>query len=241
MNKSALLVVALPLSLAACEAPADQQLESFELDINSSDEVDEGQPWFEMSTGGTATVTGSERDLTVTIVGADEETELAVHTPAMSDLSVVDGVDVTVEIVGNSLVIGDEDGLAYAADDGSIRWRLEDDLGAGFVDYGATISETVDGSDIYTYTTAVFQGDDGEVEIHPGDSATVVIDGTTWDVTVIAAYQIRPVDPLMGMAMCGGTPDILSYEMVRVEEPKEPRTIIRPSELPMARRSGLCG
>jgi hypothetical protein len=241
MNKSALLVIALPLALAACEAPADQQLESFGLQITSSDEADEGQPWFEMSAGGTATVTGAERDLTVTVTGADEETELAVHTPGMSDLSVVDGADVTVEIIGGSLVIGDEAGLVYVADDGGGRWRLEEDLGAGFVDYGATISEKLDGSDIYTYTTAVFQGDDGEVEIHPGDSDTVVIDGTTWDVTVIAAYQIRPADPLMGMAACGGTPDILSYEMVRVEQPRDPRTIIRPSDLPMAQRSGLCG
>ena len=241
MNKSALLVIALPLALAACDEPADLQLESFGLEITSSDEPDAGEPWFEMSTGGYATVTGAERDLTLTVVSADEETELAVHTPAMSDLSVVHGAQVTVEVIGNSLVIGDEDGLLYAADGGGSRWRLEDDLGEGFVDYGSTLREELDSGDIYTYTTAVFQGDDGPVEIQPGDSDTVVIDGTSWDVTVIAAYQIRPADPLMAVAACGGTPDILSYEMIRVEQPREPRTLVRPEGLPMAALSGLCG
>lgn len=238
MNKSLLLVAALPLLLAACETPADQQLESFGLQITSDDpEVNEF--WYEGSVAGQATVTGAERDLTVTIDGADDEVRLDVHSPALTDLTVFDGTDVTVDLSMGSVVIRDDEGIAYAADAGGHRWQLEEELGQGFVDWGSAIRTELDGSEMYTYTTAVFQGDDGPVVVHPGDSDTVRIDGIDWDVTVIAAYKVEETVPFM--ALCGGTPDVLSYEMLRVEQVREPRTIARPEGLPMATGVGGCG
>lgn len=239
MNKSLLLVAALPMLLAACDEPAAQQLEGFSLEI-TADDPEAGEFWYETSVEGTATVTGAERDHTVLIEAADETVELAVHTPAMTDLSVFDGSDVTVDVAGRSMAIRDEQGIAYAADAGGYVWQLEQDLGGGFAEHGSVVRTEMDGTLAYKYRTAVFFGDDGEVEIHPGDSDTVTFDGVTYDVTVIASYTVEETMPFAAVAACGGVPDLLSYEMLRVEQPREPRTVARPEGLEMASGMG-CG
>jgi len=239
LNKSLLLVAALPMLLMACDQSADQQLEGFSLEI-TADDPEAGEFWYETSVEGTATVTGADRDHTVTVEGADSTVELVVHSPAVTDLTVFDGRDVTVDVSGRNMAVRDDDGIAYAADAGGYRWQLEQEFGEGFADWGSVVRTEMDGTELYKYRTAVFAGDDGPVEIHPGDSDSVTIDGIDYDVTVIASYTIEETMPFAAIAACGGPSDLLSYEMERVEQPREPRTVARPEGLEMARGMG-CG
>lgn len=238
MHKSLLSLAALSLLLAACDDPAEQQLESFGLAVTTDDE-EAGMPWYEATAQGQATVSGSGRDQTLTVQGADESLEVAVHTPGSSDLRIFDGGEVQVDVSGSSLVVSDDDGVVYVGDDGNRRWDLEDEFGVGFVDFGSTIRAVADGAQVTTYKNVRFQTDEGEVELAPGEIDTVTLGGVDYRVTVIAAYEVEELLPFV--AMCGGTPDTLSYEMLRVEQRAEPTIVRRPEGLPMAQTSGLCG
>jgi hypothetical protein len=236
MRHSLLLsLTALSLGLTACGEPADQQLESVQLEIDSNDGLD---PWTEVELSGQVTVDGAGRDLVLTIDGAEEQTEIGVHTPGLSDLTTLAGFDVDVTVLGDTMIVTDDDGVLYAADAGGSRWLLGDHFGQDFVDHGATIRQVLDGTELYTYTTVVFQTDEGEVEFEPGDTGSIKMDGHDYRVAVIAAYTVDETAPIA--VMCGGTPPVLSYEMLRVAESVEPNIVERPEGLEMARLAG-CG
>lgn len=243
-----LLPVALILPLAACSGSDDEpegahvaQLELLSVQLTGAT----GDEYEAISGSGALTVTGSERDFTLSIADEAGPLDVEVHSPGLSDLGALDGATVTVDLSTadfstgtRTIVISDESGPLYAADHGTGSAELAEAFGAGFVGYGETLgTESREGYD-WVYYTARFETDDGAVELEPGEVDTLSFDGVLWRVAVIAAYESSP-QPDTAVPACGGSDDLLSYEMLRVEEPAEPAVLVRPEGAKVAALS--CG
>jgi len=191
----------------------------------------------EVQIEGALSVTGTERDFTLSLETSAGSRELSIHSPGMSDLSLLNGRSVTAKLANKglheerSVVISDDKGTAYVADVGH---GVDADalFGEGFVRWGETVGTSSDDLYDWEYTPAVFKTDEGEIEVLPGDTANLKIKGATWRVAVIAAYKVTPHPdaPLP----CGGISDLLSYEMIRVETAKEPVKLTRMANAKLA-------
>ena len=196
---------------------------------------------------GSLAISGEGRDLELRLEGDGGSFEIGLHSPALSDLSAFAGLELSA-IAPESwsgdersgLVLEDADGPVYIADGGQLGRLLTDRFGEGFATYGEVLGEETEGDWILSYTTGVFQTDDGLVELLPGEPVTIRVDGDSWRLVLIAAYEtdLRPGAEEMD---CGGRPPVLSFEMVLLDtaEPKL-EAISRPAELDVARLPG-CG
>lgn len=232
------LVLAAPfaLAIAACngsttpsDTPPPEQLEALAVTGEAQYE--------EITHQGNLIITGSERDFSVEIEEHDFASKIGVHTPGKSDLSKLNGRAATVKLANaglheeRSIIITDEAGPLYVADVGH---GVDSDamFGKGFVTWGEAVATNSDDLYDWEYTPAVFKTDKGDVSVLPGDTETIEVSGASYRVAVIAAYRVTP-HPDAALP-CGGISDLLSYELLRVEEKPAPVKITRPTTAKLA-------
>jgi hypothetical protein len=162
--------------------------------------------------------------------------DLTVHSPAHTDLSALTAADVTVSVAtddfygATALAITDADGLAWLAEPLGGQLLAPSLLGADFAHLGDTsLGELEDGDYILDVRAVAFDTDDGVVEIAPGGSATLAIDGATYRATVIAAYTAT-LAPGAEETDCGGRVDMMSYELLRVAAAEARAQLTRPAD-----------
>jgi len=181
----------------------------------------------------------AERTGIVTIEGADGDYSLDVddpvgdwstafvmdlHLPGQTELAALSGQTLTVEAVEmqwdewpRSVVISDETGPLMVADAGYDSARVEEIFGEGFVSHGETVGVTTDETWQWTYTSVVFQTDEGPVSLLPGEVTTIIIDGQPWRAAASAAY-LREAQPDAMLPGCPIVQDMLAYELMRLSE-----------------------
>ena len=195
---------------------------------------------------------GPTGELSVTAGAEEGDWELMIddqpityHSPSHVDLSLLAGETVTAMETGSwgagsNFSLWQEDAMLFAISvmgDGSRefgeqRWTYGELLGHGVVPHR-------DGGEISVdFYSATIHGDDGNVTALPGEPVTVVIDGVTWRLTVVASYQLPDEGfELLPRDSCGPSP-MLVVELVRdEEEPGEP--LVRPANLRSP--TGGCG
>lgn len=191
-------------------------------------------------------VTGADRDWTF----ADEDGDgvVTVHTPSGADLGTLDGralvfaYEGAEEIPdGATVTLTDPDPVWLAYRNGSTT-VVDAWFGAGFADLGAEVAhERLPEQNVRrrTYRTAVFRTDDGPVELLPGDVDTLVLDGVSWRVGVVAAWddQAQPTNAKCG----GGDARMLSYELLRIDAPIAPVTVDRALDREIPQLPESCG
>lgn len=225
------------LTLAiACEPT--QQIDQFQPDqleapLATNDQVEESMEESEAS--GVASISGADRDWTLAL--EDESaavSTLTIHVPGGSDLSLYDGVALSISL-GNAwgddtrtVALSDEAGLAFIVQPDLGYGPAFDAFGSGLVDYGDEIA-TGTVSDDYgqyevSYRMARFQTDEGAIDALPGEPFEALLDGTTWRIVVHASFEVtESPDTMPGCG--GGTSSTLSFEMQRVEAASlEPRS-----------------
>jgi hypothetical protein len=160
---------------------------------------------------------------------------LTVHSPALTDLAAFDGTQATLTVAtddlygATALALFDDDGLAWLAeplDGGLIGAQL---LGEDFVRYGSDVGEIVEGDYTLAVKTMIFAGDESDVEMFPGESASIPVGGALYRATVIAAYTAELL-PGAEPTDCGGLADLLSYELVRIDAPEVRAPLQRPAD-----------
>lgn len=201
------------------------RLEAFEASNDQAPHPHEGS-----MAAGLASVSGADRDWTLTLAAPDGGlATVTVHAPGRSDLSMLDGHELGVKLGGawgadtRDLEI-DDDGVAVFYGQPFIEYGpASDAFGADLVAFG---DETGTGSisDDYgdyevSFRTAVFQTDDGAVEVNPAEPFLATIEGGTWRVVVHASFTVTKFPD--AMSDCGGaTFTTLSFEMVRDQTPE---------------------
>jgi hypothetical protein len=183
----------------------------------------------------------------LSVIGADRDWELniggevlMVHSPGQIDFSAFDGLEVALDLSGSewsnddrTLTLYDERGLAYVGGAHPAE-AMEALWGRPIVSYGeATFEDWIGsgyGTSLLAYGPVDVQTDQGSVSVFPGEPTAVVLDGESWELTVLAAYQV--LDEVSDID-CQLRTSVLSLEMVRVDSPRT-EWIERPADLPMA-------
>ena len=217
------LFPALLLFSAACGDPPPVQLEALEALIY--DPSGESQDLDAQVVTGLLEVSGEGRDLVLRVVPeAGAPLEVAVHLPGESNLRSLDGRHVTLDVGGTAVgptdrtfSIYDDSGLVFL---GEYSWALDSrplQLGDDFVTWGAGIWTGGDVDYQWTFTTAVFQTDDREVELLPGEVAELQVGGQIWRVVVNAAYVVEESRGPFSDG-CAQPGSLLSYELLRLDD-----------------------
>jgi hypothetical protein len=195
---------------------------------------------------GTLAVSGSGRDFKLEVGSGDSLVAIDVHSPGLSNLAKLDGRDAIVRLAQagihteRSLSIVDNSGPLYVANVGhGVDKDVEAWFGSGFARWGEASARLSDETYEWEYTSAVFKTDEGEVSVFPASTATLKLNGATYRVAVIAAYKVTP-HPDAALP-CGGISDLLSYELLRVEEAEEPEKLGRHPELQFAHLGCMAG
>ena len=189
---------------------------------------------------------GEGRDFALSLVTETEEVEVFVHSPAETDFSAFDGLELSLTpvmswsggLTGMSLFEGEVLRYGMVGADGNPE--VEAFFGADFATRGPEqYSSTEDGFD-YTWHPIRFATDEGDVDVSPAEVAEIVVGGITWRVTAIAAYTetARPGTPV---ADCGGGGDLLSYEIERLDEVGEERERFQDRAPGMEMAARTCG
>jgi len=212
-------LLALMGALGCATDQAPEQLEALSVEVVSTSVAADHVDGFAVT--GLLSVSGEGRDFHLRVVG-DNEASLDLHLPGESELTLLDGRTVTLELTGAVYGVGDRgvaiydgSGLVFLAQN---SW--DDSLGAGwfgesFATWGEPLfSERRDGA-TWTYTTAIFQDDSGEVELLPGEVVGLRARGQEWRAVVNAAWLVEDVG-LFDTA-CAGPGDLLSFELLRAE------------------------
>jgi len=210
------------------------QLEATNVSLASDSEDAED----EITLNGMLQVSGSERDFTLSLNDGETDHSIEIHTPGELDLSVLSGIEAsaTLSYMGlhgeRSMAIQDESGPAFLSVVDHTDAVATHAMGANFATWGDTVATDSDSEYNWTYTTALFETDEGAVELLPGESDTITVDGASYQVAVVAAYKVeaRPRAALP----CGGIGDMLSYELIRVDAPSEAMQVERATGLEMA-------
>lgn len=222
---SAAAVLTLALGLSACSSGASgtpvEELEAIQITAEMTTS--------ELTIEGALSVTGKDRDFSLGVAGS--ASTVGLHTPGANDLSKLQGktAKVTVrssDIIGSRVaLVTDDSGVLYASlgnDDGEDNTTF----GKGFARLGETLATEEGETFIVEQTTAVFTSDDGDVKVKPGESGALTINGARYRVAVIAAYRVS-VNPDADAVPGCMTPDMLSYEILRVEEAPKPEKLTR--------------
>jgi hypothetical protein len=214
-----------------------EQLEAVEIAPKGSDPG-------AIATSGGLKVAGNGRDFTLSIAPPGQQVlDLSVHSSTGCDLTSLDGLAVDAKVSSETLsglrnvVLSDQAGVAYAAQgvstpDLATSPEFVDAFGQGFATWGSTVGTDSDSQYDWTYTSARFTTDDGDIEILPGNVRTVKIAGATYRVGTIAAYRVER-HPGANVP-CGGISDLLSFEVLRVREAVEPAAMTRLANATMA-------
>ncbi len=228
LSASACLV---PLLVGCTTGTIPEQLEALA--------VSDGLATYDEATySGTATVTGSGRDFEVALDNDGAEnphTVLTLHTPGLSDLSTLSGRAFTALLhpqglhEERSILLSDESGPVYLADDGDDAWRFSEFLGADFVTWGDVVGTSRDSQYTWEYTSARFQTDEGAIDVFPGETTNITLGGARYRAAVLGAYQVTPL-PNASLP-CGGISDFLSYELLRVETDTAAEVLERPADM----------
>jgi hypothetical protein len=243
---SSLLVALLPLTLALVGCSSDdnekgdpsgpgpsvtgtipEQLEALEVALTAMD------PGSAMDLSGAMSVTGKDRDFTLTVQGASETTSIAVHSPAATPLLALEGLDVEValsasEMGGRSMIVSDDTGALYVASLGDSQGdhAVTVAFGESFASYGAEVGSETDGTFVWSYKKVIFAGDDGPVEALPGEVLTLKIAGAMWRVVVSASYTVGPNPQAEALPGCSPE-DMLGFEALRIESATEEEPVRR--------------
>ena len=232
MRSATLLSAITCLSLAAAvgcneQEPVPEQLEELTVSVTSGGSGGSGSEILTASGG--ASVTGEGRDFHVD-VGAGA-LAFEVHLPGMSDLSSIDGRDVSVELTngwtgygyGVTVVMVDAAGPLFVAS--SVPGASAN------IDWGAVVAEKETNGVVWAYTSVAVHHDADTTFAMPGDVVDATIEGGRWRVVPIAAYRVE--DASGQTTDCMVPPDVLGFEMLRVEQPVVLERVERPEGLPM--------
>jgi hypothetical protein len=100
------------------------------------------------------------------------------------------------------------------------------------IGWGEVVAEQAAYGTVWGYTTVAVHHDGGQTSLLPGDVLTATIDGASWRVVPHAAQRFLRHDPdAEEVAACGRPPDLLSFEMFRVEAPPALEPVVRPADL----------
>jgi hypothetical protein len=239
MRSAALLATVAALSLALAGSCADEdvvpeQLEALTLSLTAGGSGGASSATLEASGG--ATVTGQGRDFHVDVGAGALAFDL--HLPGMSELSLLDGREVTVAVTRETAAYVEQ--LTVTIDDASgIAFMASNVPGASStIGWGELVAEEeVDGV-VWGYTRVAVQHDAGSATPLPGDVVDATIDGAAWRIVPHAAHRVE--DASGQESDCILPADVLGFEMLRVDEPVVPGRVDRPVELPMVRATS-CG
>ncbi|APR75580.1 Hypothetical protein A7982_00926 [Minicystis rosea] len=187
---------------------------------------------------GKLTVGGSDRDFALSMEINGLQTAFRVHSPGAFPLATLAGEAMQIETTdieggSSSLFVTDASGLLYVGvfgDDPSIA-AAEKRFGSGFIRLGDEVARQTDESFIWSYRKAVFDTDDGDVALDPGEVKFLHLNGVTWRAVVTASYTVTTnpeADELPGCSPEG----LLGFELLRVTEATA-------SEAPIRRSSTL--
>lgn len=225
-----------PLAAASgCTAEeVPDQLEALTVSVSASSYLD--SQWENLEASGVLSVTGQGRDFHLDVGAGTLEVDL--HVPGMSDLSLLEGRDVRIALSREpgpytdrlTVVIEDTGGPLFVASSQPGSHEA--------IHWGETVAEEeVDGV-VWGYTTVSVVDDGAGLALMPGDAAFASLDGASWRIVPIAAYRVE--DDSDHQFDCILPPDVLSFEMIRVDSSTEPVRVERPAELP-AMRTLTCG
>jgi hypothetical protein len=184
--------------------------------------------------GDDASVEGAGRDWSVGVMVDDANEEVTeLHVPGESDLSVLEGASLTIELGtawGNdtrTVRIDDESGPRFLVQTAEEFGPASDVFGAGFVAFGDEVGtgtmEDEYGTWKVAYREAVFETDDGAVAASPGEPFVASIDGDDWRIVVHGSFEVTDTpNELPGCG--GGIETTLSFEMLKIDAtaPTEP-------------------
>lgn len=184
--------------------------------------------WDAVERTGTVTIDGMDGDYSLDVddPAGDWSTAFVMdlHLPGQTELSELSGQILTVEAVEmqgeewpRSVVISDEEGPVMVADAGYDSARIEEIFGEGFVSHGTTVGTAEDQTWQWSYTSVVFQTDEGPVYLLPGEVTTITIDGQQWRAAASAAYR-RDAQPDAALPDCRIVYSMLAYELMRLSE-----------------------
>jgi hypothetical protein len=222
-----LAVVALAAASGCGQDDIPAQLER--LTVSATSGAGAASAGGQLEASGPLAVTGAGRDLHLDIGSGALEVDL--HLPGLSDLSTLAGRDVHV-------VVNTEDGpfanqATLTIEDGTgLLFMASNVPGASAaIGWGEVVAEEdVEGA-MWSYTAVVVNQDAAPTTLMPGDAANATIGGSSWRVVPLAAYRLE--DDSDYELDCIIPPNVLAFEMLRVDEPAEPERIERPAELPM--------
>ncbi len=191
-------------SLALPEVEPDEEIESSRKDLS-----------------GDLSVSGEGERLTVRVDTSFGRTEVELKAPSRPDLSGIDGLTGQLSLAKDALT--DEISLLVTGDDGP-RYLLEtvdstvltdSAFGPTFVQVGNDLGRVPVGLDHVRLYSALFQTDDGELEVFPGEPVEATIDGLSYRIVLIASWvRERSEDQVSN---CYQLDDVLAYEVLRVE------------------------
>lgn len=226
------------LALAACtvlENPASEEVLGAQLEALQVDNAGQGAE-------GLLAIEGEGADFAIT-----SPADFVIHSPSGADLSPWVGQVVTVQANGGAedwtssvgIEVSDDEGAIWLAEPGIGSVYAESRFGEGFATHGAELGQEERGNYIVTYTSVLFQTDEGEVEATAGKPVTLVLGELTYRATVITAYTSEEA-PGAPQYDCMGKPPLLSYELLRVDAPATWEPVLRPASLDVADIPG-CG
>jgi hypothetical protein len=226
-----LMTAPLLAGMAACERPdgsLDDQLEAFTIASVAPDGASEVlEP---VTLTGVAAATGAGRNRSLVVSTDAGEWALDLHLPGGSDLSVVDGQSVEIDLPPSEqydlwgrapFAIHDAAGPVLVVQMlGNAPDAADALLGDGFARYGETVGYDERGSHEFHTKYAVIATDDGPLEVAPGEVHAIQVAGATWRFVLLAAYEVDEESGTFDAASkCIGPPDTLSFEMLRISEP----------------------
>jgi hypothetical protein len=211
------------IALLGCDTTSGEQpdqLEAPEASYEQKDKYDGAS-----ISGDDAVVSGGDRDWSVAVTDGGTVPMVAFHVPGASDLSVLEGGSLDIELGGawgddtRTVRIDDETGPRFLVQLDADGGPATDLFGADFVSFGDEVGTGTMEDDYGTwevsYKKAVFATDDGAVEANPGEPFVATIDGQDWRIVVHGSFEVtKTPDTLPGCG--GGIGTTLSFEMIAV-------------------------
>jgi hypothetical protein len=221
----------LTIALLGCDTTTGEQPEQLEAPEASYEQKD---PYEAASISGeNAVVSGGDRDWSLAVTDGETVPMVAFHLPGASDLSVLEGAALDIELGG---AWGDDTRTVRIDDESGPRFLVQldadggpaSDLFGGFASFGEEVGTGTMEDDYGTwevsYKKAIFESEDGGVvEANPGEPFVMEVYGFLWRIVVHASFEVtKTPDTLPGCG--GGIGTTLSFEMLKGDAtpPTEP-------------------